>query len=1233
MLHMCLLYCIWRSTRSLTCQQDYSCDWRQWGIENELVSVVGESIKEEEGDNKSKERREKKEEIGEKEGSEQIRQNYFSLKVTFEFVKSRCTTKISNATRDSSENRIYAFLQLTPLISTRLDSEIGKIPSPVLQLLFGTIKSIIKNHKRIGNIDNRENLTLHKFLRKFCSFATIAGRVFNWPQCILFLSHLFPIDKTKFVAGRDKYALIQRIPRTTKSYSTYKDLRQIKGQEIHFQLLDKFLKYNGSTFLQSTLKFLTNGQIQGYPAFEMMMSLMRIYYSYFIYTEPRYCPIKEVSQIQTLIVYLPKIYQFPPMGKEERIDKLIRMIEFCGNQANASDNSMEKFLLKISIILLEDGLYQRVQLQNPQAINIVDPNSQQVQQSNSHTLMMKGVHFLNLLAKCSVGIKGQRGQSILDKPKEITLDDITSISNEIYKPSNGNEGIIKLCISLMNFGGQLLCDNLQVKQAGGQENKIQMEMLELAEVQRIYANAFIIPDQLLQDLFTFWEKIPLVQDGAENDPDKIIPKNFFHKAINNSKLELIIPTLTYLERKYWIEPTTQSQGQSSSTLVQLHQVAQQLNILFDEQQKKTEIAIQQQQSQLGSQRQFRGEKFIAIFCSLLMKADEIFTKICELKQQPAHQAFSFYSIGKCFRLNPHKDNDNANWDSEGGIDLLINNILSSIEGTIIKVEQQRQQGGNIREDNSEQEQNVIIDGMEVKGHLNCSSNALQTLMKMRSFEVDAAIEELNKKKIDKDIIPHFESLLQRHKLENVLQLINRLLSVLVERSQGLTGPGKSANIFINLVFENIYRTSFQIIQIQQKLIEKQGQLKLESLNNEDLKTKIVVIFFSYLNRILNPPFNSPYQLMTRFLDFINMFIGMRKIFKSSNLDIENDIDVIGLDSLFQLALNWPIGGQETIQTLERMQIREKYEIGKDVEKVLEQEYQIQTGIWNPALNFLVELGKISEQTKPDVNAHQQNRNNEYYLPNQIIIGECIKRLEDIFRDSNQQQQQSQPASIENKFLIIRLLLLYIQILREKRASILIDPFELVKIPLEGQEGQNLNNNNKNNPPTFMNNYNKPLPSLMIFGTIPPNYRDIRISEEDDIQTLRLRIARDQQVGDYTRVRVNFNNKDITYSRERVLSLTGRINLQDLKFEIGPQTYWNTNGPPKTIIPADPLSNHKQFYSKSNLQDDIKDYENALDVIKSKATMFSNIMNTHPQTKKMIECLLSIARLLKVMILN
>jgi hypothetical protein len=31
------------------------------------------------------------------------------------------------------------------------------------------------------------------------------------------------------------------------------------------------------------------------------------------------------------------------------------------------------------------------------------------------------------------------------------------------------------------------------------------------------------------------------------------------------------------------------------------------------------------------------------------------------------------------------------------------------------------------------------------------------------------------------------------------------------------------------------------------------------------------------------------------------------------------------------------------------------------------------------------------------------------------------------------------------------------------------------------------------------------------------------------------------------------------------------------------------------------------------------------VIKSKATIFSNIMDAHPQTKKMIECLLSIAQ--------
>ncbi|KAA6398639.1 MAG: hypothetical protein EZS28_005835 [Streblomastix strix] len=656
-------------------------------------------------------------------------------------------------------NRIDAFLQLTPLISTRVDSDIGKIPSPVLQLFFETIKSIIKNHRRIGNIDNREKEALYKFLRKFCSFATIAGRVFNWPQCILFLSHLFPIDKTKFIAGRDKNSPIQRIPRTTKNYSTYKDLRQFNGQEIHFHLLDKFLKYNGSTFLQSTLKFLTNGQIQGYPAFEMMISLMRIYYSNFIYVQPRYCPIKEVSQIQTLIVHLPKIYQFPPIGKEGRIDMIIRMVEFCGNQTNASDNSMEKFLLKISIILLEDGLYQRVQLQNPQAINIVDPNSQQNQFRNIHTLMMKGVHFLNVLAKCAVGIRSQQGQSVIEKPREINFADITSISNEIYKPSNGNEGVQKLQISLLNFGGQLLCENLQVKQASGQDNMTQMEMLELAEVQRIYANAFIIPDQLLLDLFVFWEKIPLVQDGARNDPDKIQPTSFFHKAIQNAKLELFIPALTYLERKYWIEPTTQQQGQSTSSQIQLHQVAQ------------------------------------------------------------------------C-RITP-----------------------------------------------------IIVDPSDI-----LQLNNLFTLCKqqeMRRNEVDAAIDTLNKKKIDKDIIPHFET------------------------------------------------------------------------------------------------------------------------------------------------------------------------------------------------------------------------------PN------------------------------ENKFLSAqRLLLLYIQILREKRILIPINPFELIKIPLEGQERQNLNNNN---PPTFMNNYNKLLPSIMIFGSIPRNHEFIiHISEEDDIQTLRLRIARELQIEDFVRIKVNFNNKDVTYSRDRVLCLADSI---------------------------------------------------------------------------------------------
>ncbi|KAA6353988.1 MAG: hypothetical protein EZS28_050485, partial [Streblomastix strix] len=101
-------------------------------------------------------------------------------------------------------------------------------------------------------------------------------------------------------------------------------------------------------------------------------------------------------------------------------------------------------------------------------------------------------------------------------------------------------------------------------------------MLELAEVQRIYANAYKLPDQLLLDLFVFWEKIPYIQQDAGNDPDKIQPTNFFHKAINNAKLEHVIPALTYLERKYWIEPISQTQGQSSSSSSQsqLPQVAQ-----------------------------------------------------------------------------------------------------------------------------------------------------------------------------------------------------------------------------------------------------------------------------------------------------------------------------------------------------------------------------------------------------------------------------------------------------------------------------------------------------------------------------------------------------------------------------------------------------------------------------------------------------------------------------------
>ncbi|KAA6379149.1 MAG: hypothetical protein EZS28_025324 [Streblomastix strix] len=320
---------------------------------------------------------------------------------------------------------------------------------------------------------------------------------------------------------------------------------------------------------------------------------------------------------------------------------------------------------------------------------------------------------------------------------------------------------------------------------------------------------------------------------------------------------------------------------------------------------------------------------------------------------------------------------------------------------------------------------------------------------MRSIEVDAADDTFNQKKIDKDIIPHLQSLYERHRTENVLQLINRLLSVFVERSQGLYDPGKSANIFINLVFENIYPSSCQLIMAQQ--IQGQHDKSSRAIQiSSDMKPQIIQIISQYLNRILNPPFVSPKQFMSRFIDFQNIFIGLRKFIKSNNLDIETGNEVIGLETLFKLALNWPFNGEQTILTLDRMKIREKYEIGEDVENGLAQEYQLQTGIWNPALNFLVELSKISEQTKPDANAHQQNRNNQYYLPYQVISGECIKRLEDIFRDSN--QQQSSQAPIENKSLIIqRLLLLYIQILREKRTSIQIDPFELVKIPLEGQE--------------------------------------------------------------------------------------------------------------------------------------------------------------------------------------
>ncbi|KAA6392310.1 MAG: hypothetical protein EZS28_012163 [Streblomastix strix] len=402
-------------------------------------------------------------------------------------------------------NRIEAFLMLTPLISTRVDSEIRKIPSPVLQLLFETIKPIIKNYRRIGNIDNGEKMALYKFLKKTCSFATIACR-------------------TKFVADRDKNLPIQRMPRTSKSYSTYKDLRQIKGQEIHFHLLDKFNKYNGLEFLQSTLGCLTKGQIQGQSAFEMMMTIMRIF--------------KTIS---------------PDVNK-----------------------TMEILLLKISTILIEDGLIQRQQLSNPQTIGIVDQITLQNQQSNSSSLMVKGVNFLSLLAKCSASIKGQLGLTILENPKEIIFDDIKNISNEMYKPSNGNEGITKLCIRLLNVGGQLLNENIQVKQAGSEDNAIQKQLFQLAEILQIFANAFILPDQLLLDLFEFQEKIPLIQDDAENDPDNFHPKNFFQYAMLNAKLELIIPAITYLERKLWIEPIQQTQGQSSSSssLSQLSQVAQ-----------------------------------------------------------------------------------------------------------------------------------------------------------------------------------------------------------------------------------------------------------------------------------------------------------------------------------------------------------------------------------------------------------------------------------------------------------------------------------------------------------------------------------------------------------------------------------------------------------------------------------------------------------------------------------
>ncbi|KAA6368901.1 MAG: hypothetical protein EZS28_035572 [Streblomastix strix] len=141
-------------------------------------------------------------------------------------------------------NRIDAFLKLTPLISSRDNNEIKKISSSVLLFLFGNILKIIKNYRRIGNIDNGEKDALYKFLRKTCSFATITCRVFNTPNCLVFLSHMFPLDKTKFVVDRDKNQPIHHIPRTSKSAATYLNKNQIVGQEIHFHLLDKFLKYD-----------------------------------------------------------------------------------------------------------------------------------------------------------------------------------------------------------------------------------------------------------------------------------------------------------------------------------------------------------------------------------------------------------------------------------------------------------------------------------------------------------------------------------------------------------------------------------------------------------------------------------------------------------------------------------------------------------------------------------------------------------------------------------------------------------------------------------------------------------------------------------------------------------------------------------------------------------------------------------------------------------------------------